>query len=261
MASRDCDPDWPRPGAGEVHLWSCELSVPDDAEPGYLALLDPVEIARWQRQRFQAGKRQLLCSHAMMRTVLGGCLGCAPAQLRFGRSERGKPFLEPPGGLSFNLAHAGDHALLAVTAGDAELGVDLERHRPGRRFDALARRHFAPGEVARLASLAAPARLGGFYDCWTLKEAYVKARGLGLALPLDGFWFMPGQGQGFGARADVDPQPAGWRFWSYREPEGYSAAVALRAGPVTAVPRHFRIVPLGHWQERPWSPRATLAGG
>lgn len=250
---------WPTLGASEVHLWSCELEAHGAAASDCLALLDAAELARWKRLRFEAGKHQLLYSHALLRTVIGGYLRIAPADLRFGRGDRGKPFLVGSHDLSFNLTHAGNQALLAVSAGDLELGVDIERHHQGRRLDSLARRHFAPAEVAGLAALPESARLAGFYDYWTLKEAYVKARGQGLALPLDGFWFLYGRTPGLAARPEVDPDPARWNFWSYREPAGYSAAVAI-GGVVHEPPRHFSMESLCQWQERPWHARPFLPG-
>jgi 4'-phosphopantetheinyl transferase len=258
---------WPALCPGEVHLWHCDLeacAAPDGCQREYEALLDANERARVLRLRFAADRAQLIASHALLRSVLGVYMQCAPATLRLEREERGKPFLavgeSPP---SFNLSHAGTHAVLAVTACAAEIGVDTERHRSGRRFEALARRHFASVEVAQFAALPEAGRLACFYDLWTLKEAYVKARGMGLALPLDGFWFLPGSDDGrleFAARTDVDVAPARWSFWSYREPAGYSIALALRADAAHSTPLHFDVVPLQRWQRRAWQPQfSTLA--
>lgn len=257
------DARWPILRPGEVHLWYCDIEASGDADEAYLALLDRAEHSRLERLRFAADRQQFLRSHALLRSVLARYLRCRADELKFARGDRGKPFLEAPGSaaaLSFNLSHAGSRAVLVVVGGGAAVGVDIERHRPGRRFDALARRHFAGTEVLRLEAMQQSERVASFYDTWTLKEAYVKAHGQGLLLPLDGFWFSPGERAGelrFEARTDVEPDPRAWSFWSWREPAGYSVALALRDAGRRFGALHFDARPLREWRQIARASRAA----
>lgn len=109
--------------------------------------------------------------------------------LRFITTAYGKPSLieaDNPQAVRFNMSHSGERALVAVTSG-REVGVDIEEEKPISDLIDLARRFFAPGEVAELISLPDAARSAAFFRCWTRKEAVVKAVGEGLSYPLDGF--------------------------------------------------------------------------
>jgi 4'-phosphopantetheinyl transferase len=125
----------------------------------------------------------------LLRFLLGRLTGAPPGALSLDVAEHGKPFLKGgPGGQSpaFNLSHSGDLALIAVAAG-GRLGVDVERFAPERDIGPVAVRFFSARERASLASLAPSLRRRAFYACWTRKEAYLKALGRGLAMPLKSF--------------------------------------------------------------------------
>jgi 4'-phosphopantetheinyl transferase len=125
----------------------------------------------------------------MLRRLLGAELQRDPAALDFQAGSHGKPRLagaDAGSGLEFNLSHSGDHALLGC-AWRHELGVDIEQWRDMRDEAALVQRYFSPAEQVAYAALPAARRSRGFFQCWTRKEAYVKAVGLGLGLPLDSF--------------------------------------------------------------------------
>ena len=131
-------------------------------------------------------------ARAFLRKLLGRYLAIAPAELRFAYSEYGKPQLAPDlesnlaQQLKFNLAHSGGLALYAFT-NVGEIGVDLEHIRPEFTGDDIARRFFSATEVACLDQLPATARHEAFFNCWTRKEAFIKAKGMGLSLALDQF--------------------------------------------------------------------------
>lgn len=224
---------------------------------------DPAELAAWEgwlddderrrlsRLRFESDRHVFLVSHALLRGALGRAVGADARELRFVRGEHGKPALDPDWlgsreAPAFNLSHSGTFGAVAICHGTGEVGVDIEQHRPGRRFGALARRNFAAAEVRDLEALPEAERPSHFYDVWTLKEAYLKARGTGLQLPLAGFRFRFDDGAlGFGARGSVDPLPGRWRFWCWRLGEGFSLSLALDPGgpgPVDG-PRCSRLLP------------------
>ena len=153
------------------------------------AFLDERELARAGRFRFERDRKRFAFFRAAIRLILGRYVGRPPRELRFAYSPEGKPSLagRPADDfLEFNLAHSEDVALLAVGRG-RRIGVDLERIRDERDTDEIAERFFSRDEVRALRALAPDQRRKAFFSCWTRKEAYVKARGDGLSMPLSSF--------------------------------------------------------------------------
>jgi 4'-phosphopantetheinyl transferase len=152
---------------------------------------------------------------SFVREVLGSALGCEPAELRFGRTERGKPFLEhPAGGPRFSVSHSGGLVAVAVAAG-REVGVDVQETRPVTRLMEIAERHFTPDESAALRGAGGDERLALFHRLWVRKEAYLKATGEGLAGSLASF------------DALALSLPPGWELEDLELPAGYAGAVAV----------------------------------
>lgn len=174
---------------GDVHLWRCSLSVGDSERRSLAALLDSEERARAERMRLGHVRARFEVSHGRLRRILAKYTGTEPAGLEFGKADGGKPFLGrafDAEGIRYSLSHSGDLALVGVTRGHA-IGVDVEICRDTVDIDLVARRQFAPGEVARLFNVTGPRRVEAFYTCWTRKEAYLKARGEGLIGRLQDF--------------------------------------------------------------------------
>lgn len=195
----------PASAAGLEAWWREE---PPTAQTSDLALLSPDERARAERFHFDADRALFASAHALTRRALGTQLGCPPEQLRFAIGERGKPTLEYPKGArmpAFNLSHTRGGSLFALGPA-AELGVDLESGASLRDPLELGKSVFHPAELEWLvAAEDAPTLRARFLRLWTLKEAYLKARGWGL-------------GGG----------PATWKLTEIRlDPE----ALALRVGP------------------------------
>ena len=130
--------------------------------------------------------------------------------------------------LEFNLSHSGDFALIAVTQAH-KVGVDVECIRSDIELESMARRFFSPIEVSELMSLLADQRLVGFFNCWTRKEAYIKAHGLGLSLPLDSFdvSLTPGEPAILRATRPDAEEAARWTIIPLEVAPGYSAAVSF----------------------------------
>ncbi len=213
----------------EIHVVRFPLDRPVE---GALDLLDEDERARAARFVFDRDRRRFLAAHAWMRVVLGERLGRAPASVRFAVGSHGKPRLADAGlDLRFNLTHAGERALLAVTLG-REVGVDLERHRPIEALD-LARRFFAAGEQRALDAFDEAGQPAAFFRCWTRKEAFVKAIGDGLTFPLDGFEVSledTASDQLLQACPAAPHQRDRWRIVALPAEPGYAAALAAEAG-------------------------------
>jgi 4'-phosphopantetheinyl transferase len=170
-----------------LDVWLLDLEAPAHAQRSLRSTLSKDELELATRFRFRRDAERFVAGRGQLRRILAGLLECDPAALRFAYGPSGKPSLPGRSGLGFNLAHAQALGLLAV-AENAEVGVDIELHStPGQDWEELAHRFFAPEEVRALMALPASQRDVGFLRCWTHKEAYVKALGDGLQLPLRDF--------------------------------------------------------------------------
>ena len=178
-----------RLGSDEVHVWRADLTLSASRVESLEQTLSTDERERAQRFCFQTDREHFIVARASLRAILGCYLDVEPDELRFCYSPKGKPALSSEslgGDLRFNLSHSDGLALYAVTRG-REIGVDIERVRPELADGKIAERFFSPREVAALRALHPHLQLQAFFNCWTRKEAYIKARGDGLSLPLDQF--------------------------------------------------------------------------
>jgi 4'-phosphopantetheinyl transferase len=174
---------------GEIHVWSAHLDCAGPLLERLAATLSVDETARANRFFFPRDRSAFIAARGILRHLLGSYLHRAPTDLQFAYQPRGKPFLaarsqDTP--LEFNIAHSHGLALLAFSLGSS-LGVDVEFVRSDFASEEIAERYFAPPEVAELRSLPPAQRPEGFFRGWTRKEAYVKALGDGLQIPLASF--------------------------------------------------------------------------
>jgi 4'-phosphopantetheinyl transferase len=212
----------------EVHLWQAALDVPP-ARAGQLAGgLSPDERQRADAFHFERDRAHFIAARAFLREVLGRYVGLPSPAVRFRYGPSGKPEIEAGGPIQFNLSHSGELALLAVAQGRA-VGVDVERMRPDFAGEPMARRFFAPGEVAALLDLPEYMRELAFYRCWTRKEAYLKARGDGLSFPLDQFevTLTPGEPARLLRVQGDEGEAARWHLEHIEAGAGYVAALAV----------------------------------
>ena len=168
-----------------THVWQLPLQV-DSEQSKYLAsLLSADEKQRAQRFHFEKHRYRFIAAHGQLRLILSDYLNCSAQALKFIENEFGKPYLEHKP-LFFNLSHSHELALLAVNA-RLDLGVDIEWK--GREIDYLqiGQRFFSENEYKELASLPEHLQREGFFNCWTRKEAYIKAVGEGMRIPLGQF--------------------------------------------------------------------------
>ena len=226
---------------GAVDVWSLPLCLAAGELAALAATLAPDEQERAARLRADGGPARFVAARGQMRRVLAGYLGQAPAAVRFHYSAYGKPDIAGDAGappLRFNLAHAGEWAVLAVSRGRA-LGVDIEQLRPLPDAAQIAARFFAPEESAAWAALPAAEQPAAFFRCWTRKEACVKVWGTGLAQPLDRFVVSLAPGSPARLLAlDGDPAAAGrWVLCDLEGPPGYVAALAVEGHDWQLVPR------------------------
>jgi 4'-phosphopantetheinyl transferase len=235
---------------GEVHVWIVEperVQSPRLLE-SYRALLDAEEQQRHLRFRFERHRHLYLVAHALVRTVLSRYAPVQPEAWRFTTVGNGRPEVAPGlPRLRFNLSHTESMAVCAVAL-EEDVGVDVENaERPGQTVE-LADHFFAPAEVAALHALPPERQRARFFEYWTLKESYIKARGQGLSLPLDQFAFHLEPGRrpriAFDPRLVDDPQS--WQFVQLMPSPRYPVALAVRrARSLPLQVRWQRTVPLG----------------
>jgi 4'-phosphopantetheinyl transferase len=174
---------------GDLQLWRVELDRPPATTELLAECLSPEERGRAERFVRQTDRRQFIVSHAAVRSILGKCLDVAPERVEMTIRPGGKPELTPAAGappLRYSLSHSEGLAMVALTLG-REVGIDVERVRPSLDVANIVERYFAPGERAAWRALPECQRLAAFFRCWTRKEAYLKARGVGLSSGLDRF--------------------------------------------------------------------------
>jgi 4'-phosphopantetheinyl transferase len=172
------------------------------------------ERARVARFKFERHRLESLATRVLVRTALSQHRSLPPQDWRFKSNPQGKPETDPECGLSFNLSNSVGLVVCLVAEGKAEVGVDVEPHERAKQIMELVPKVFSPVEQAQLAALADAEKLDRALSLWTLKESYIKARGLGLLVPLDEFSFVFGGAEGI--RLEIDPRlgdEAGrWRF-------------------------------------------------
>ena len=185
---------WPRCsqvgslGAEDVHVWAAELDVRGDRQRWLAATLTPEERARAARFRTPELRRRWTAGRGLLREILGHYLAIEPRDVRFGRNAHGKPLLagQAQRRITFSLARAGGLGVYALTP-DHAVGVDVEEVREFPEMRAMAGNIFSRSERAALEAVSPEDYLPAFYRCWTRKEAYLKALGTGLLVPLDSF--------------------------------------------------------------------------
>ena len=234
MASADSNHDGSllRLERDEVHVWYVgvdEVGDPCPADDEKTLSLD--EQSRGARFVFEKDRRLYLAAHVLARSVLSKYAAVAPSEWRFESEPGGKPRISGPAGvpaLRFNLSHTHGLAAVAVTLDD-EIGVDVERITSPVDMD-LARNCFSPGEIAWLDSTPAAEQPNRFFEIWTLKEAYLKARGTGLSLPLKEFSVcaMGDVAATISFCGSIVDDPAAWQFHRSQITPQHQLAVAVR---------------------------------
>ena len=227
LAPRDEDSVW---------IVYARVDERDDDEARLLALLSPDERERHQRLRFARDRAVYRCAHTLLRLLLSEAVGGAPEAHRFEAGSHGKPGLLPAvPGLDFNLSHTAGLVACALAWG-APVGVDVEHCVRRADLAGVGRRVFSAAEQAALAALADAAQSDRFFEYWTLKEAYMKARGLGFSLPPASFELSRGPGAAYALRHLDAPAPLhDWSFFETRLDEHRLACAAGARG------RQFRV--------------------
>jgi 4'-phosphopantetheinyl transferase len=219
--------------AGEVDVWLTSLKNFDRTqEEACLQLLNESERTRWQRFLVAHAKEQYLVTRALVRTTLSRYADVPSAAWQFEANRYGRPHVAPVHALSnlhFNLSNTRELVVCAVSR-DIEIGIDVETICRDVDIDSLAPDVFAPTELADFRRTADGDRLERFFSYWTLKESYIKARGMGLSIPLDSFWFELGGPMPVLRVTDRCPDvPERWRFYQFTPTDEHRMAIAVAA--------------------------------
>ncbi|HKB68270.1 MAG TPA: 4'-phosphopantetheinyl transferase superfamily protein [Pyrinomonadaceae bacterium] len=214
--------------ADEVHVWLARLD--DHPADSLKVLLAADELARAARFHFDRDRNHFIVARALLRKLLAAYLDVGAGELQISYAEKGKPSLEDSRrtALKFNLAHSHELAIYAFSW-NREVGIDLEFMREDLADEKVADRFFSQSEIKNLRKLPAELRKQAFFDCWTRKEAYIKARGEGLSIPLDEFdvSLQPGEVAAL-LRNHKDPgEVARWSMQSVAVPAGYVGALVV----------------------------------
>jgi 4'-phosphopantetheinyl transferase len=216
----------------EVHVWQVDLVAWDKETESLLELLDAEERERAARFKFPTPRNQFVISRALLRQALGRYRRIEARDIHF----RGTANCD----LRFNLSHTAGATVFAF-ARHRQVGVDVERIRPNTDAPELAERFFSRPEVQWLRSQPAGQHIPSFFTCWTAKEAYIKAQGEGLSLPLSSFGVLP-RPSGSELRLEVygDPEESQrWSMWQLELGPELRAALAVEGVGCK--------VRLGHW--------------
>jgi 4'-phosphopantetheinyl transferase len=215
----------------EVQLWRLDLEALAVGEDCWQQLLSADEQVRTGRFLSLRARQHFVVVRGLLRTLLAGYLSTHPKELTFWHSAKDKPSLGPPysdSGIAFNVSHSGGVALLAFNR-RREIGVDVEHVRRDLDLEVIAQRYFSAREQRQLARLPADQKYDAFFRCWTRKEAFIKAKGEGLSLPLDQFDVSLVSGDS-NALLSTRPDASEAARWSLREVPagpGYVAALCV----------------------------------
>jgi 4'-phosphopantetheinyl transferase len=213
-----------------VWLADYEAIVDEPLQAAYRELLDAAEREQEPRFRFARDRQRYLVTRALVRTVLSRYAAVAPKDWIFSANAQGRPEIVNREGrdqsLSFNLSHTHSLIVLAVSKRRA-LGVDVENVRAPRASIDVADRYFAPQEVAALRAVPPDQQQDRFFEYWTFKESYIKARGIGLSLPLRKFSFhyLGDHAIEMVIDPDLADDAARWQFWQFRPTADYLVAI------------------------------------
>jgi 4'-phosphopantetheinyl transferase len=216
----------------EVQLWRADLEAIGADESRWQSVLSSDELTRASRFHFSRDRQRFVAGRALLRTILAGYLRTDANSLTFSYSKKEKPSLGPiyeDSGITFNVSHSGAIGLLAFTR-RREIGVDVEQLRPDSDLEGVARRFFSAHEQNQLAALPTEKRVDAFFRCWTRKEAYIKATGDGLSLPLNQFdvSLKVGESNALIATRPDTSEAGRWLLREISAGSGYMAALCVR---------------------------------
>jgi 4'-phosphopantetheinyl transferase len=230
-------PDGVEISMDEAHVWRASLDQDAKVIANLAALLSQDERQRAVRYHRPVDRDRFIVGRGVLRRVLSAYLALAPGQLQFTYNEYGKPAVsddQNDRALNFNLSHSAGLALYAITSGRV-VGVDIEYIREDFATLEIAEHFFSKDEVRSLKAAPACLRAEAFFNCWSRKESYIKAIGMGVSYPLDGFTvsLAPDAAPAL-LKVDADErEPTRWQMYEIKAGEGYAASLIVEKPPIT----------------------------
>ena len=230
-------------GADEAHVWRAALDQPANVIAKLAPLLSEDEYQRAMRYYRPVDRDRFIVGRGILRKIISAYLALPPGQLQFTYNEYGKPAVsddQNDRALNFNLSHSAELILYAVTIGRV-VGIDIEYIREDFATLEIAEHFFSKDEVAVLKSLPTDQRTIGFFNCWSRKEAFIKAKGMGVSYPLDRFTVsLAPDGPPALLKVDDDNREvARWKMFELKPGVGYAAALIAAEPPITLKQRHW----------------------
>ena len=219
----------------EVHVWRAVLDLPVARVEALELTLADDERTRAKKFHFQRDRTHYIVARGLLRSILGRYLSRDPRTVQFCYNKYGKPALVEEAGsdvVFFNISHSRGRALFAVTR-ISDVGVDIEYINKDIECERIAGRFFSPYEVDMLRAVPKERQQEAFFNCWSRKEAYIKARGLGLSLDLNLFdvSLAPGDLAAILNIREEDQDPAHWSLYDLSVGAGYKGALAIKGHP------------------------------
>lgn len=214
---------------GEIHIWSIRLDPPQETVERLGRSLAPDEWERANRFRFDKHRRQYVVGRGALRGLLAAYLNTRSELVRFRYGDRGKPYVAwPESDLEMNLSNSDEMALVGFVRG-VEIGVDIEYLKPMPDCEEISERFFSESERKVLRAQPADRKEEAFFNCWTRKEAYLKAVGTGLAVPLDSFdvTLAPGEPPRMLTLEGDAGRASRWYFEHFQPADQYIGALAI----------------------------------
>jgi 4'-phosphopantetheinyl transferase len=224
-------------------MWVVQLDAIESDVATCRSWLSDEERDRAARFHFEEHRHRFVVSHGVQRALLAQFEQKHPQDIAYTYGLKGKPSMtKTTSGVHFNMSHCGSVAVYAFTSG-CEIGVDVERVRPLPGMEDIAERFFARGEVEELMAFPEPERAAAFFTCWTLKEAYIKATGDGLSVPLDSFCVSLRSEHSLQNLEVGADQPETWVLNSLSLLHGHIGALAYPGEPRPILP--WAVAPAG----------------
>ena len=239
----------------EVHIWFARQ--PSICISDLDAYLSRDELDHTGRLRFEQNRFAYKFAHGVLRDILSMYLRHSPSEIRFDKNNFGKPFLDSitmDSRLQFNLSHADHMVVVGIRAGQ-NIGVDVENVRPIDDIPAIAQSYFSRRERDYISAQESADQLRAFFSCWTRKEAYIKAVGKGLSIPLNSFEIAANshREERFGVSGLFAADQTSWQIADLNLPQGYVGAIAVdtRIDRLTQFEWQFNFAPKQHNAKHP----------
>jgi 4'-phosphopantetheinyl transferase len=224
-------PDGIELGEGEAHVWRASLDQNANVIAHLATLLSQDEYRRAVRHRRPIDRDRFIAGRGILRKIISHYLTLSPSELRFAYNKYGKPAVlydQNDIAISFNLSHSAGLAIYAITRGRV-VGIDIEHIREDFATLEIAEHFFSKDEVRSLKAVPTGRRAEAFFNCWSRKEAYIKAIGMGVSYTLDGFTvsLVPDIAPAL-LKVDADErEPSRWQMYELKVAEGYAASLIV----------------------------------